>query len=383
MRVMLAVTTIPGDSELSRPCPLPCLTFARCWLAGLILCSGVVIAQPPAATPVFVTQVQSVTIGDRIEALGTLRANESVELTAAVTETVTALHFDDGDRVESGQVLVEMTSAEEHAQLEEAKATVAEARRQYERIKSLREKQTAAESLLDQRKREWETGRARLAAIESRLADRLVRAPFSGVIGLRNVSIGALVAPGDLIATLDDDSVMKLDFSIPAIYLGVLVPELPVAATTRAWEGRRFEGNVKSIDSRVDPVTRTVIVRALLPNPDHALRPGMLLQVELLNRQRTAIVIPEECLVPQGDRQFVFVVDQSADNTVERREVRIGTRRPGEVEIVDGLAVGELVITDGTLKVRAGSKVSIRALDDGSTPIHELLESRPAATAAP
>lgn len=366
-----------------RPCPLP-RTPAIAWhlMAGLVLCSGLVVAQPPPATPVFVTEARLATIEDRIEALGTLRANESVELTTSVTETVTVLHFDDGDRVEAGQVLVEMTSNEEHAQLEEARVTVAEARRQYERIKSLRAKQTAAESLLDERKRQWETGRARLVAIESRLADRLLRAPFAGVVGLRNVSVGALVEPGDLITTLDDDSVMKLDFSMPAIYLGTLAPGLPVAATTRAWAGR-FEGHVKSIDSRVDPVTRTVIVRALLSNADYALRPGMLMQVELLNRQREAIVIPEECLVPQGDRQFVFVVDKAADNTVERREVRIGTRRPGEVEIVDGLAVGELVITDGTLKVRTGGKVAIRAIDDGTTPIHELLESKPANTPAP
>jgi membrane fusion protein (multidrug efflux system) len=339
----------------------------------LMSTAGPVNAQPPA--PVFVTEARLQTIEDRIEALGTLRASESVELTAAVTETVTALHFDDGDRVEAGQVLVEMTSAEERAQLEEARATVEEARRQFERIRSLREKQTAAESLLDQRRREWETGRARLAAIESRLADRLVRAPFAGVVGLRNVSPGALVEPGDVITTLDDDSLMKLDFPVPAVHIGALATGMPVSATTRGWSGRRFEGEVKSLDSRVDPITRTVVVRALLPNPDHALRPGMLMQVELLNRRREAIVIPEQCLVPLGERQYVFVVDQAADNTVERREVRIGTRRPGEVEIVQGLEVGERVITDGTLKVRAGGKVTIRAVDDGSTPIHELLEA--------
>lgn len=357
---------------------------AACSLAGGFLpCAGHATVEEAPGIPVFVTQARQVNIDDRIEALGTLRANESVELTTAVTETVTSLHFDDGDRVEAGQVLVEMTSGEEHAQLEEARATVDEARRQYERIRSLRKTQTAAESLLDQRRREWETGRARLAAIESRLADRLVRAPFAGVVGLRNVSVGALVEPGDRIATLDDDSVMKLDFSVPALYLDILRPGLPVTASTRAWAGHHFEGNVKSIDSRVDPVTRTVVVRALLPNANHILRPGMLMQVELLHRRRDAIVIPEECLVPQGERQFVFVVDRTADNTVERREIRIGTRRPGEVEVVDGLAAGELVITDGTLKVRAGSKVTIRAVDDGNTPIHELLESAPAAISAP
>jgi membrane fusion protein (multidrug efflux system) len=358
---------------------LPEAALARCLLSTTALFSASLFAAgPPPATPVFVTEARLKTIEDRIEALGTLRANESVDLTATITDTVVALYFDDGDRVPAGKLLVEMTSDEEHAQLEEIRATVAEAGRQYKRIKSLQLQQKAAESVLDQRRREWETGRARLTAIESRLADRLVRAPFAGVIGLRNISIGTLVEPGDLIATLDDDSVMKLDFSIPAVFLGALTTGLPVTATSGAWQGKRFTGKVKSIDSRVDPVTRTVSVRALLPNPEHALRPGMLMRVELLGRRREAIVLPEQCLVPRGDKQFVFLVDQSAGNQARRREVRIGTRRPGEVEIVSGVAAGDLVITDGSLKVRDGGKVSIRALDDGVTPIHELLKTRSA-----
>ncbi len=355
-------------------CPLSCIPMlGRLLMTGLILVSGFAYAAPPAVTPVFVTEAELATIEDRIEALGTLRANESVELTTSVTETVTAINFDDGDRVKAGQVLIEMTDDEEHALLEEASVTVDEAKRQYRRIKSLRVQQSASESQLDEQRRVWEASRARFAAIESRLADRLVLAPFAGVVGLRNISIGTLVEPGDLISTLDDDSVMKLDFSVPAGYLGRLAAGMPVTASTRAWEGRDFQGLVKSIDSRVDPVTRTVIVRALLQNPDHALKPGMLMQVELQTAVRQSIVIPEECLVAQGQKQFVFVVD-ATDNTVERREVRIGTRRPGQVEVVDGLSAGERVITDGTLKVRPGSKVSIRAIDDGTTGLHQLLE---------
>lgn len=347
--------------------------YSQTIAAALMFLPFVAVAAPPAATPVFVTTAEIQTIEDRIEALGTLRANESVELTASVTETVTAISFDDGDRVEAGQILAEMTSGEEHAQLEEARVTVDEAKRQYQRIKSLRAQQSASESQLDEQRRVWEASRARLTAIESRLADRLILAPFSGVVGLRNVSVGALVTPGDLITTLDDDSVMKLDFPLPAVYLGVIRPDMPVKALTRTWQGRVFEGSVKSIDSRVDPVTRTVIVRALLSNPDHALRPGMLMKVELFSAQRQSIVLPEECLVAKGKEHFVFVVS-AEDNTVQRRQVRIGTRRPGQVEIIEGLSVGELVITDGTLKVRPGSQVSIRAVDDGTAPLHQLLQ---------
>ena len=374
----LKTRRFPGDADLIQVCPLSFMpVISRYLMIGLFIFSGLAVAGPPAETPVFVTESKQGIIEDRIEALGTLRANESVELTASVTETVTAINFDDGDRVKTGQVLVQMTNDEEQAQLREARVTVDEAKRQYERIKSLRAQQSASESQLDEQQRVWEANRARLAAIESRLADRLLRAPFAGVVGLRNVSIGALVEPGDVITTLDDDSVMKLDFSVPSVYLAALVPDMPVTAITRAWQGQLFEGRVKSINSRVDPVTRTVIVRALLSNPDHALRPGMLMQVELQSQRREAIIIPEECLVAQGQKQFVYVVDRT-DKKVERREVRIGTRRPGEVEIIEGLVVGELVITDGTLKVRPGNKVSIRAKDDGTTKLHQLLK-QPAA----
>ena len=358
-------------------------TFSHLLLLGLLNCTAQVYAETAPPTPVFATRVQLASMHDRIEALGTLRANESVELTATVTDTVSVINFDDGDRVEAGKVLVEMTSDEEHAQLEEARVAVAEARRQFERIKSLHAQKSASESLLDERKREWDTGRARLAAIESRLADRIVRAPFGGVVGLRNVSVGALVQPGDVITTLDDDSVMKLDFSVPAVYMGLLRPGLQVIATTPAWAGERFEGRVKSIDSRIDPVTRTVVVRALLDNPDHRLRPGMLMHVDIASRQRQAIVIPEECLVAKGEKQFVYVVDTTTGNTVERREVRIGTRKPGKVEIVAGLEPDELIITDGAIKVRPGSTVSIRAMDDGTTRLHTLLEQPAAEHNAP
>jgi membrane fusion protein (multidrug efflux system) len=342
--------------------------------ASLLLTVGpATAAQPPPA--VFVAEAKLDHFADRLEALGTLRANESVILTASVTETVTDIHFDDGDRVAAGKVLLEMTKAEERALLEEARATVGEARRQYERVKSLESSGTAAKSLLDERRREWETARARLTAIESRLDDRLVRAPFSGVVGLRNISVGALVEPGDIITTLDDDSVMKMDFSVPSTYLETLRPGLAIVARARAYSGRTFEGEVKSVDSRIDPVTRSVVVRAVLPNNDRALKPGMLMQIELLRNPRETLVIPEEALVPQGDKQFVLVVDVANGNTVMRREVQLGGRRPGDVEILKGLTPGEKVITDGTLKVRPGQAVTVRALDDGSRPLHEMLES--------
>lgn len=332
-----------------------------------------------AQTAVIVSPVKQDSISDRIEALGTLRPNESVDLTALVTETVSRLNFDDGDRVTAGQILVEMTNAEEQALLEEARAKAAEAQSQYERVQSLEAQGTASASLLDEELRDWQTAKALLRVIESRLADRIVRAPFDGVVGLRNVSVGTLVEPGDLITTLDDDSVMKLDVPVPSTFLNELKPGLPVSSTTRAFAAHTFDGEIKSIDSRVDPVTRSVIVRVLLTNPDRRLKPGMLMQVELLTNPRQALLIPESALLPLRDIQYVLIVNEGPPTIVERREVQIGRRLRGQVEILSGLSAGEQVITHGTTKVQPGNEVTIKAVDHGDTELKDLLKLQPAA----
>ena len=328
-------------------------------------------------TQVIIATVKMQSMHDRVEALGTLRANESVEITAAVTDTITAVNFTDGQAVRAGDILVEMTSAEEHAQREEELSRRDEARKQYERVAPLVERGAAARSLLDQRERELATAEARLLAIESRLADRLITAPFSGVVGLRNISPGALVEPGDPITTLDDTGVMKLDFTVPSVHLATLVPGTPIVAVTPAYPDERFKGTIASIDSRVDPLTRALLVRALLDNPEGRLKPGLLMSVEIRKNERQAVMVPEEALIPTGESNVVLVVvDTGTDPPVaERREVRIGGRRVGEVEILQGVQPGEQVITHGTLKVRPGQPVSILGEDTPETEVSRLLES--------
>jgi membrane fusion protein (multidrug efflux system) len=339
---------------------------ARILVSVLSTALSVVAVSQPAETPkaaVIAAEVSREQFVDRVEALGTLKANESVAVTANVTETVSAIHFDDGERVEKGQVLVEMTNAEEHALLEEAQARAGEAERQYGRVKSLVAQRSASESLLDERKRDLDTARALLVAIESRVADRLIKAPFAGVLGLRNISPGALVEPGDLISTLDDDSMMKLDFAVPSVFLPDLKAGLGITAKARAYGERTFHGKIRSIDSRVDPVTRSIRVRALIPNPDRTLKPGVLMQVELLRNPREALVIPEAGLMQLGREQYVMLVGEGGK--VERRQV----------EIVEGLAAGDRVITHGHDKVRPGQTVRIRAFDDGAKSLSQMLES--------
>ncbi|MES9854083.1 MAG: efflux RND transporter periplasmic adaptor subunit [Candidatus Thiodiazotropha sp. L084R] len=339
----------------------------------LMLASPLLFAEDKPAPWVIVSEAKEDDFVQQIEALGTLKANESVELTVNVTETVTALHFDDGQRVTQGQVIVEMTSSEEHALLQEASANLDEAKRQFSRVKSLQSRGIEAQSLLDQRRREQDTARARLAAIESRLADRLIKAPFPGVVGLRNLSVGALVEPGDTITTLDDDRVMKLEFAVPSSYLSQLQPGLSIRAHTRAYKDKVFEGRVKVVDSRVNPVNRSVVVRAMLPNTEGQLKPGMLMTVELLYNPRRTLLIPESALMPKGRKQFVLTVN-GTENLVEKVEIKIGSRRPGEVEVVEGLKIGDRVITHGTDKARVNGFVRIKGVDDGSQTVDMMLK---------
>lgn len=335
-----------------------------------------VLASPPAA-PVIVENVNTGQMTDRVEALGTLKANESVTLTATITDTISAIHFTSGERVKERDILVELTSGQERAALAEARSTLQEAQRQFDRVKPLVKTGAVSGATFDQRQREYETAKARMAALRSRLADHIVTAPFSGVVGLRNISVGALVRPGDPLTTLDDDDVMKLDFSIPETRLELVHPDMQIQARAPALGDRTFEGTVKSIDSRVDPVTRAVTVRALIPNPDHVLRPGQLMTVELLSKPREALVISEEAIVSEGHKHFVYVVEESEKDPetriAQRRQVTIGSRRKGEVEILEGLATGEQIVTHGTIRVRPGGAVVIKAVQKGDENLKELL----------
>jgi membrane fusion protein, multidrug efflux system len=324
---------------------------------------------------VIITEPRQESVSDRIEALGTLKASESVSITANVTEAISALHFDDGQRVHAGDLLVEMTSTEERALLDEAKVRANEAERQFRRIKSLVDQRSASESLLDERQRDLDTTRAVLVALESRLADRVIKAPFDGIVGLRHVSPGALVTPGDPITTLDDDRIMKLDFAVPSTHLAALIPGLKIEAKAPAFGDRVFTGVVRTIDSRIDPVTRAVQVRAILPNLDGTLRPGLLLQVTLLAAPRNAVLVPETAILHQGRGHAVMVVIDGKEGPVaNRRPIEIGTRRPGWVEIRSGIRIGERVVTDGNDKLRAGQSLKVLAVDDGTQNRHTLLE---------
>jgi membrane fusion protein (multidrug efflux system) len=312
------------------------------------------------SAPAFVAlaPVRSERISQKIEALGNARANESVDISSKTSNIVTAVRFRDNEKVSRGQVLVQLDDAQARADVAAADAALTESQAQFNRSRELLSTQALSKSQYDQLEATLKADRARLAAARARLEDTVIRAPFSGHVGLRRVSVGSLISPGTVITTLDDTSVIKLDFSVPEKFLSSLRRGLAVRATAPAFPGRNFSGTVSGIDSRVDVNTRSVTVRALLSNEDGALKPGMFLNVSLANDERPALVIPEEALTPEAERQYVYVVD---GNKAERREVQIGMRRPGFVEVVSGLNAGEQVVIEGTQKVRDGGEVRVAA----------------------
>ena len=312
-------------------------------------------AKAGAAIPVTTTRVQPMAWVDTIEAVGTTKARESVTLTAKITETVRKVNFSDGQRVDAGDVLVELTSGQQVAALAEAQATYKDAERLMRRNDDLVRQGTVSKQVADTARATHDSAQARVALLRAQLADRVVTAPFSGVLGLRQVSVGALVTPGTVITTLDDIDTIKLDFSLPERYLAALSPGLQLTATSIAFPGREFSGKVLSVDSRVDPMTRSVVVRAELPNADHALRPGMLMTVHVLQPARQVLAVPEIAIEQVGLDSFVYRVAE--DDTVERVKVTLGARQSGQVEIVDGIVAGTRIVVDGTVKLREGSKI--------------------------
>ncbi len=336
-RLFIAVSTL-----------LLCLAMAAC---GKDSAEG---RQQQAAT-VTTARLQPVRWSDELTALGTAKARESVDITASVTQTVASVDFDSGQFVKRGQGLVTLTQGQQSASVAEAQASLRDAEQLYERNRRLADQQLIARSELETQRTALEAARARVAAQRATVADRVIRAPFDGVLGLRLVSDGTLVTPGTPITTLDDVSLIKLDFTFPESALSQLAVGQRVSARSDAWPDTVFEGTIATIDSRVDPATRAVMVRAEIPNSDGKLRPGMLLDVGVERAARETIAIPELALQQSGTNASVFRVE--AGNKVKQVPVKIGARRRGEVEIVSGLKAGDRIVVDGTVKLRDGSAI--------------------------
>ena len=325
------------------------------------------------ATPVSVVEVGERSFADLVEALGTANANESVLVTAKISDTIARIRFDSGQRVAAGEILVELRDAEEVAGLSEARASLREAEQELVRIRDLTERGVAPRSRLDEIQANAERARARVLGLEARVDDRIIRAPFDGVIGLRAVSLGQLVRPGDVIAQLDDVSVIKLDFTLPERFLAAVAAGMQISARTSAFPDSEFTGEITQIDSRIDPATRAVTVRAEIDNSDGRLLPGLLMTVEVRRDPRTRPAVPETAITRLRDQTFVFTVaSDERGQYVEQREITVGARAEGFLEVLGGIEPGEVIVRQGVHRIRDGARVDVRdgpnGVRNGATP---------------
>ncbi len=293
---------------------------------------------------------------DETEALGTAKSNEAIDITAKATNRVVEVRFREGQFVKQGEVLIEFDGSEARANLASAEATLRDTQSQYQRSRELYQSKALSESDLIQLEAKMLASKAAVDAAQARVNDTVIRAPFSGRMGLRIVSVGALVTPGQVISTLDDTSIIKLDFTVPETYLATLKEGQQIEAKSAAFLNEVFRGRVSSMATRVDPVSRSVVVRALIDNRDQKLKPGMFMTVQLTRSQGNVLMIPEQALLPQGERQYVYVVN---NDTASRVQVSTGRRKPGMVEVRNGLKAGDMLVVEGGEKLTDGAKVTV------------------------
>ena len=315
---------------------------------------------PPPAS-VFAEPVRAETFANRVEAIGTLEANERADLTLSASDRVTAVYFEDGERVKAGKTLISLAQREQSALVEAAEATLAQANQELARLEPLTAQGAVSKAELEVARRNANSAAAQLRAVQSRQRDRVLVAPFDGVLGFRQVSVGSFVRPGDVVATLIDDSVMRLDFAVPSVFLSSLAPGLAIEARSSDLPGMTFKGTVDSINNSIDPVTRSVRVRAMIPNEGGQLKAGMFVAVALLAQPREALSVAEAALQPLGADTFVWVVADGEQGPVANRvKNEVGQRHDGRVEVLAGLEPGQRVVTEGALRLREGAPIVVR-----------------------
>ncbi len=313
------------------------------------------------AVGVVVAAAEQEMVRDRAEAVGTTLADQAIEIVPLTSGRITELTFEPGEPVQAGTILTRLDDTIERADLAEARAMAQEANSALERGQRLRTSNNIAAATLVELQAAASAAQARVDRAAQRLEDRVVRAPFDGVVGLRRVDLGARVDDDTVITTLDDRREMIVEFSLPERFYGQVARGLAVEATSTSFPDRSFAGVVTTIDTRIDVVSRAFRVRASLPNPDLLLPAGLFVLVDVTLDEREAVVVPEEAVVTEAGRTVVYV---AAADQAERRPVELGSRVVGRVEIASGLEAGELVVIRGLQRMRDGIGIRYELPED-------------------
>jgi len=327
-----------------------------------LLAQGGPGGMPPTAVETSVAQTQP--LDTVVEVIGNLRADEAVTLRPEIAGRIEKILFTEGTRVEASTPLFQLDDRLIQADLHEAEANADRSQRAFDRAQDLIKRKLTSQSDFDAAKATLAVDRAKLASARTRLSKSLIRAPFSGMLGLRQVSEGEYVAVGAALVDLVADDPIKLDIAVPETYLSRLAKGQAVDMHLDAYPEQKFHGEVYALSPSIDLATRSVAMRATVANPDGLLRPGQFASVSLvLAHDPAALMIPEQSLWPLGDKVYVYRV---VDGKAEQVEVKTGQRRPGEVQILSGLNAGDTVITAGQLKIGPGSPVRPLGDDPGA-----------------
>ncbi len=318
-------------------------------------------ARPPA---VEVARVEAMRLTDDAQAVGSLRSRQSVVVRPEVSGRVTRLGFRDGDRIRKGQLLVQLDDQLPLAQVQQARAELSIARANHKRNQELLAQNFISAQRVDESAANLQVAEAKLSLAEATAARLRILAPFDAIAGIRLVNVGDYLKDGADVVNLEDMDALYVDFRLPERYQAKLKVGQVALVQADAIPGRRWNAVVQAIDPLVDANGRSVGVRGCIDNRQLALRPGMFARVTAVFGEReNAMVVPEEAIVPQGNRQVVFrLVDGPDQDTriAQRVEVRTGIRRPGRVEIVEGLQAGDVVVTAGQQRIqRDGTPVRV------------------------
>jgi len=324
------------------------------------------------AVTVEAVKVASMSLPQTITAVGSLRSDESVTLRPEVAGRISAINFQEGQRVAKGAVLIQLDAAVPEAELAQARANLTLARSKFDRAVDLSKSNFISGQARDEAENNLKVAEAAIQVAQAKLAKMQIRAPFAGIIGLRSVSLGDYVKEGADLVNLESIDPLKVDFRVPEVYMRQVEVGQTMQVQFDALPGKTFEGRVLAMNPLVDAAGRAVVIRAVVRTPDTSLRPGMFTRVRLITRDaKEALVLPEQALVPQGDQQFVYRI---IDDKAVRTKVDVGQRQEAKVEILTGVAKDDLVVTAGQQKLRDGAAVAVAgaapaaAAASGTTP---------------
>jgi membrane fusion protein, multidrug efflux system len=313
--------------------------------------------EPQKSVPVEAAAVTKGPLTEQVTAVGSLRSDESVVISSEIAGRIIDIHFKEGTPVEKGAPLITLDDSVYQAELHQAEAKQKLAAQSNQRVTELFSRKFASGSSKDEAESNPAVSNAAIELAKAQIDKTRIAAPFAGIVGLRQVSVGEYITPGQQLVGLDAISSIKVDFKVPEKYLPTVHTGQLIEIKVDAYPGHAFKGEVYAIDPRVDIEGRSIFIRARVPNDDQKLRPGQFARVTLIHEVKPdALTVPEAAIVPKGEDQFVFKV---VDGKAQLSRVSIGTRREGRVELVEGVAAGELVITAGQLKVRDGAAVTV------------------------